>query len=348
MSKKSGLSRRAIVAAGATALAAPYLLRRAEAKADTLRLLTWEGYADAAWVKPFEEKTGAKCNIVYVGSADEMFAKMQGSKGADFDVLTFDTSIFKRYIDANLLQPIATGKIANAANLAAAFKAVAPIMRGDKHYGMPFAWGSLPLVYDKAAFPAPPDSWQLLWDPKYAQQVISQDDANNCVTLAAIALGIKDPFNLTDPQFQQIKTKLIEMKKNLLTYYAGFDDGVSIFAQSKIKLMYSMGEPQVPKLKEKGIDAAFTIPKEGAIGWLDCWTLSAGAKDLDLAHAWINACLDKSVGAYLSDKEKYGNTTNDEANTRNGVTYGDKLIWLQTPESLEKRTAIWNEVKAAS
>ena len=84
MSKKSGLSRRAIVAAGATALAAPYLLRRAEAKADTLRLLTWEGYADAAWVKPFEEKTGAKCNIVYVGSADEMFAKMQGSKGADF------------------------------------------------------------------------------------------------------------------------------------------------------------------------------------------------------------------------------------------------------------------------
>ena len=52
------------------------------------------------------------------------------------------------------------------------------------------------------------------------------------------------------------------------------------------------------------------------------------------------------AGAH-SDKEKYGNTTNDEASTRNGVTYGDKLIWLQTPESLEKRTAIWNEVKAA-
>ena len=40
-------------------------------------------------------------NVVYTGSVDEMFAKMQGSKGADFDVVAFDTSAFARYIDGN-------------------------------------------------------------------------------------------------------------------------------------------------------------------------------------------------------------------------------------------------------
>ena len=55
---------------------------------------------------PFKQATGAEVKIVYVGSADEMFRQMQGSQGADFDVVTFDTSIFSRYIDANLLSPL--------------------------------------------------------------------------------------------------------------------------------------------------------------------------------------------------------------------------------------------------
>jgi spermidine/putrescine-binding protein len=342
------ITRRAAIAGGLAAIAAPYVARSALAKASELRLLVWEGYADDAWVKPFEAKAGVKLKITYVGSADEMFAKMKGSNGADFDVVTFDTSAFARYIDANLLQPIAVDKIPNASHLAPAFQSVAPIMRGDKRYGLPFAWGSLPLVYNKADFPKPPESWEVMWDPQYAQQMISQDDANNMITLGAIVLGIKDPFALTDEQFEAIKKKLIEQKKLLLTYYAGFDDGVNIFAQSGIKLMYSMGEPQVPSLKKKGIDAAFTIPKEGAIGWLDCWTISVGAKDVDLANAWLNACLEKPVGDFLSDKEGYGNTTSEEANQRNGLTYGDKLVWLKTPENIEKRVKVWNEVKAAS
>jgi spermidine/putrescine-binding protein len=333
--------------AGLVALATPTLIRPASAKATELRVLTWEGYAEPEWVKPFEAKYGVKTSVAYTGSVDEMFAKMQGSKGADFDVVAFDTSSFKRYIDGGLIQALDLSKVSNAANLAPSFKQVAPLMRDGKQYGIPFAWGSLPLVYDKASFPTAPDSWSVMWDPANAQKIIALDDANNSIVLAAMILGFKDPFNLTADQFAAVKQKLIEQKKLLLTYYAGFDDGVNIFAQSGIKAMYSMGEPQVPGLKAKGIDAAFTIPKEGAIGWLDCWVVSAGARDTDLAYAWLDACLDKKVGAFLSDKKSYGNTTDEDANKRNGFTYADKLVFLQTPESFEKRVALWNEVKAA-
>ena len=340
------INRRRAIAALAS-LAAPALIRPASAKASELRVLTWEGYAEPEWVKPFEAKHGVKTSVVYTGSVDEMFAKMQGSKGADFDVVAFDTSSFKRYIDGGLIQALDLARVPNAANLAPAFQQVAPLMRDSKQYGIPFAWGSLPLVYDKAAFPTAPDSWSVMWDPANAQKIIALDDANNSIVLAAMILGIKDPFNLTAEQFAAVKQKLIEQKKLLLTYYAGFDDGVNIFAQSGIKAMYSMGEPQVPGLKAKGIDAAFTIPKEGAIGWLDCWVVSAGARDADLAYAWLDACLDKKVGAFLSDKKSYGNTTDEDANKRNGFTYADKLVFLQTPESFDKRVALWNEVKAA-
>jgi putative spermidine/putrescine transport system substrate-binding protein len=347
MKKKTSISRREFLATTGAAAAALTVPAIVHAQSKALRVLTWEGYAEPDWVEPFKKTTGANVNIVYTGSVDEMFAKMQGSKGADFDVVAFDTSSFARYIDGSLLQPLDIAKLANAANILPAFQKVDPIMRDGKHYGVPFAWGSLPLVYDADAFPTPPESWTAMWDDQYVQQMIALDDANNSIVLGALVLGLKDPYNLSDDEFTQVKEKLIAQKKLLLTYYAGFDDGVNIFAQNKIKLMFSMGEPQVPALKAKGVNAALTIPKEGAIGWLDCWVISAGAKDVDLAHAWINACLDKSVGNILSSKKAYGNTTDDAANKAAGMTYGDRLSWLLTPENFEKRVAIWNEVKAS-
>jgi len=345
---KRTMSRRRLGALGLAATTASLLPIGRSAAAGELRLFTWEGYADDQWVKKFEASSGAKVNVVYTGSVDEMFAKMQGSEGADYDVLAFDTSTFKRYHDANLIQPLDLAKIPNSANLLPAFRNHPALTFDGKQYGVPFAWGSLPLIYDEAAFPnGAPDSWTVMWDPKYAQQMIVLDDANNNIVNTAIMLGYKDPFNLTADQFDAIKKKLIEQKKFVLTYYAGFEDGVNIFAQGGVKLMFSMGEPQKGMLNGKGIKANFTIPKEGAVGWLDCWNISKGCKDVDLAHAWINAMLDKEVGAYISKEHQYGNTTDAAANDAAGFTYSDKLVYLQSPEDFQKRTELWNEVKAA-
>ncbi len=346
MTVTGSCSRRRLVggiAAASLTLAAPRLVG---AQDKELRILTWEGYAEPEWLDPFKQATGATVNVVYTGSVDEMFAKMQGSKGADFDVVAFDTSAFERYIDGGLIQPLDEAKLPNLANLDAAFKDVPAVMRDGKRYGAPFAWGSLPLVYDADQVDTP-DSWLVMWDPANDQQMIALDDANNSIVLAALVLGLPDPYKLTDEQFEQVKQKLIEQKKLLLTYFAGFDEGVNIFEQNKIKYMFSMGEPQAAALQKKGVNAKIAIPKEKAIGWLDNWVVSAGAKNLDLAYQWINATLDPKVGAVLSDKLAYGNTTNADANEKAGMTYGDRLSWLQTPEDFDKRVQIWNEVKAS-
>lgn len=331
-------------AATAAAIAAPAIVRAADRE---LRILTWEGYAGPEWLDKFKADTGATVNIVYAGSADEMFAKMQGSQGADFDLVSFDTSLFPRYVDAKLIQPIDPAKIPNLKNIAPEFADVKAVMRGQDRYGLPFAWGSLPLVYDTAAFPTAPESWEVMWDEQYAQQMLWMDDANNSITVAALIVGAANPYQLTDDDFAKIKDKLVAQKKLSLSYYAGFDDGVNLFAQNGIKLMYSMGEPQVPALVKKGIAAALTIPKEKAVGWLDCWEMSAGVKDLDLAYAWMNACMDSAVGKILTEKNGYGNTTNVDVNKTAGLTYGDKLSWLETAENYEKRVALWNEIKAS-
>jgi spermidine/putrescine-binding protein len=347
MKRKHYLTRRDMmagaVAAGAT-LASPAILR---AQTKTLRVFAWEGYTEPEWVEPFKQATGADTSIVFATSVDEMFAKMQGSQGQDFDVLIFDTSLFDRYRASNLIQPVDLDRMKNFGNLAPEFQKVDSLWRDDQTYGIPFAWGSLPLIYDAGAFPTPPDSWEAMWDPQYAQQIIGVDDANNQIVVAALVLGLENPYNLSDEDFEKVKQKLIDQKQLLLTYYAGFDDGVNIFMQNNIKLMLSMGELQLRALKDKGANAGLTIPKEKAIGWIDCWVISAGARDLDLANAWMDACTSAGVGRVVTEKAGYGNTTDLAANEAAGLTYADRLSWLQASENYEKRLAIWNEVKAS-
>src|SRR5687768_1883255 len=144
MTAKTKIDRRRFLASSAAlagaAVAAPSVLR---AQSRELRILTWEGYAEPEWLEPFKQSTGATVNVVYSGSADEMFAKMQGSQGADFDLVSFDTSLFPRYVNAKLIQPMDKAKLPNLANLGTAFQNVAAVMRGEERYGVPFAWGSL-------------------------------------------------------------------------------------------------------------------------------------------------------------------------------------------------------------
>jgi putative spermidine/putrescine transport system substrate-binding protein/spermidine/putrescine transport system substrate-binding protein len=106
--------------------------------------------------------------------------------------------------------------------------------------------------------------------------------------------------------------------------------------------MFSMGEFQAVDLKERGYNVAYIIPDEGGVGWLDTWAMSKGVQDPDLAHAWVNFFLDKSVGQRVSEKYGYGNTTSESE----GLDYADKLTWLRPAEDFAKRTEIWNEVKA--
>ena len=119
-------------ALASASVAAPAVLRAADKE---LRILTWEGYAEPEWLDPFKQATGATVNIVYSGSADEMFAKMQGSQGADFDLVSFDTSLFPRYVDAKLIQPFDMSKIPNCGESRAGIRRMSQaIMRGDKQY----------------------------------------------------------------------------------------------------------------------------------------------------------------------------------------------------------------------
>src|ERR1700741_1973023 len=108
---KVTMNRRAMLAMG---VAAPALLRTTWARAASeLRVMAWQGYADDDWVKEFQDQTGAVAKVVFIGTDDEIWAKIKGSEGKDFDVFAVNTAQLQRYIDAKLVTPIDIDKIPN-------------------------------------------------------------------------------------------------------------------------------------------------------------------------------------------------------------------------------------------
>jgi putative spermidine/putrescine transport system substrate-binding protein/spermidine/putrescine transport system substrate-binding protein len=152
-----------------------------------------------------------------------------------------------------------------------------------------------------------------------------------------------NPYNLSEAEMEQVKQTLIDQKKLVVTYFAGFDEGNQIWDSGGISLMFSMGEFQEVALKEMGHNVKYIIPSEGGIGWLDTWAMTSGA-DEELAHAWANFFIEKSTQELMNDRYGYGTVTHESP----GLDYAARLNWLQPAEDFEWRNRVWNEVKASN
>jgi putative spermidine/putrescine transport system substrate-binding protein len=317
------------------------------AQAKELRVLAWQGYADDDWVKDFEKQSGAQVSVVFIGSDDEMWAKIKGSEGKDFDVFAVNTGQLQRYIDAKLVTPIDLDKVPNQKNQLPNFSdlsKVKGVMRDGKLYSIPYAFDSIGIIYDTDKVSPPPTTMDVLWDPKYKGKVLAYDNGEHNFSFTALTLGIADPFHLSPDQMDKVKAKLLDLKKNVLSFYTTADEATEIYKSNDVALIWAnYGQQQVKSLQDAGAHIAYVNPKEGALAWLDTWALTSGVQDKELAEQWISFVLQKKIGEQLTERTGFGNTVAPSNNAKPD----DKLIYVEQVEDPTKRSDLWNEIKAA-
>ena len=142
------------------------LLGSCAKKTPTLNLLVWEGYADPSYVKAFEEQNHCKVSASYMGSSDELVAKLRGGSAGTYDIISPSSDVATMIATSGLAAPLDLAKLPTYSQLSSQLTSL-PLVRvkGDV-YGVPFMWGPDPMIYDTTAFPNPPESWNAMWDPK--------------------------------------------------------------------------------------------------------------------------------------------------------------------------------------
>src|SRR5262250_854381 len=152
-------------------LSAAWFIGSCKKSEPTLNLLVWEGYADDSFVRAFEAAHHCKVTASYMGSSDELVSKLRGGSASNYDVISPSSDVAKMISSAGLAAPLDLAKIPTYSQLSPKLTGMPLVRANGNVYGVPFMWGPNPLIYDTSAFPQPPESWSVLWDPKYRGKV---------------------------------------------------------------------------------------------------------------------------------------------------------------------------------
>src|ERR1700746_2401914 len=145
-------------------------------KTPTLNLLVWEGYADPSFVRAFEEQNHCKVSASYMGSSDELVAKLRGGSAGNYDVISPSSDVATMISEAELAAALDLSKLPGYETLSSKLQAMPLVRVNGKVYGVPFMWGPNPLIYDTTAFAKAPESWAAMWDPKLREKISVWDD----------------------------------------------------------------------------------------------------------------------------------------------------------------------------
>ena len=330
-------------------------------KTPTLNLLVWEGYADPAFVKAFEEQRHCRVSASYMGSSDELVAKLRGGSAGNYDVISPSSDVATSIASANLAAPLDLSKIPSYGQLSPQLTSLPLVRMKGQVYGVPFMWGPDPLLYDTTVFTQPPESWNVLWDPKYKGKISVWDDLST-VYMAAQVLGYDKPdpsqlYNLTDEQLEAVKKKLLELKPNIRKMWSTGGELTNLFQNHEV--VAAMGWPLMTnQLRKINFPVGETIPKENTTGWIDHLMITAGSENKDLAYEFLEYMIEAQTQKKVTDVTGYtpANPQAAQFMTSQEVknlhlddvdNYQKRLYFWQNVPRRAKYNEIWNEVKAA-
>jgi putative spermidine/putrescine transport system substrate-binding protein len=280
-----------------------------------LNLIAWEGYLQPEWVKPFEQQTGCQVNAKYAGSSDEMVALMKDGGDGQYDMVSSSGDADLRILYAGDARPVNINLIPSWKDFFPAFQSPAFNTINGVHYGVSLQWGPNVLMYSKKAFPTPPTSWSIIYNPNYKGQITIPDNPIQIADAALYlekhqpALGITDPYELTQKQFQAA-VKLLASQRPLVEKYWDLASQ-EIFDFKNGNATVGAGWPyQVSALKADKFAIGDEIPSEGATGWADTWMLAAKAPDINCAYMWMRYISTPKVQA--EQAVNYGETPDNK------------------------------------
>ena len=264
-----------------------------------LNLVVWAGYAENGstdktvdWVSGFTKETGCVVQSKTAATSDEMFSLMQTGQ---YDGVSASGDASVRMIDAGLVAPVNVDLVSNYADISSFLKDQPYNSSGGKHYGIPHGWGANYLMYNSKVVTTAPDSWGAVFDTNspYKGKITAYDapisiaDAALYLKSAKPELGIKDPYSLTQAQFDASVALLKDQHGVIGEYWNDYTKAQSAFEQGTTvlgttwQIIYNLAVANNPDLKT-------VLPKEGATGWSDTWMISSKAAHPNCMYLWMN------------------------------------------------------------
>ena len=273
-------------------------------QAETLRLLTWGGYAPEEVIEMFEAETG---HIVEVTTSnnEEMIAKLRATNGGGFDLAQpSQDRITSAQEEFGIYKPIDMSRVTADLFIPSMLNATAGNTTYDGEvFGLPHVWGTSGLVVNTAIAGEVTDYTDLC-DPSLTGKVSYRLKRPTLIGFA-YSMGL-DPFAAYGDSeayqgiLNEVEATLTECKPIVRTYWDGGDEIKNLLRSGEVvaSMAWDTGGWQ---LNADNPDITFVAPKAGALGWIDTFVLPARGRADDAAYDWINFVMQPKIAAMITN-----------------------------------------------
>jgi putrescine transport system substrate-binding protein len=346
----------------------------AAAEEKALAIYNWSDYIAPDTIAKFEAETGIKVTYDVYDSNEVLEAKLlAGSSGYDLVVPSFSPFMI-RQIKAGVYQKIDKAKLKNYGNLDKAILERAAKGDPGNEYAVPYLWGTTGIGYNvekvKAALgpQAPVDSLALLFDPKKAEKLapcgISLLDTPQEIFPAALAYLGKDPLSRDVKDIDAAAAVVQKIRPSIRKFHSSQYINDLANGDLCVAFGYSGDVIQARSRAEEaknGVEIKYTIPKEGAMIWVDMMGIPKDAPHPGNAHRFIDYILRPEVIAAITNTVGYPNPNAlatelvDEEIREDPSIYPPEAVRAKlffdepaTGDFERRRTRAWTRVKSGS
>ena len=243
----------------------------------------WGEYLDPEVITMFEEETGIDVIYEEFETNEIMYPKVQSGAIA-YDVVCPSDYMIQKMLDNGLLAEINFDNVPNLKNIGQRYMDKSREFDPENKYSVPYCWGTVGILYNKTMVDEPIDSWSILWDDKYRDNILMQDSVRDafCVTLKYLGYSL----NSTDlDELTEAMNLLIVQRPLVQAYVIDQVRDKMIGNEAAIGVIYS-GEAIYTQ--NENPDLEYVIPKEGSNIWIDSWVIPKNAEHKENAEAFIN------------------------------------------------------------
>ena len=249
-------------------------------------------YFDQSIIDQFEEETGITVIQDTYDTAEELYTVLENDASA-YDCICTSDYMLEKMIDNDMLAELDFENIEECGNIDDIYWDKSEDFDPGNKYTVPYQAGVAGILYNKKMIKGKIDSWDILWDKKYADQIVMPDSVRDAFQIALNKLG----YSLNTTNEAEIKKAANElMKQKPLVYKYANDSARDCLADGSAAIGV-VWNGEYSYTADLNPDVEFVVPKEGSEFFIDSWAVLKDAANKTNAEKWINFLCRKDIAA---------------------------------------------------
>ncbi|NLB20603.1 MAG: ABC transporter substrate-binding protein [Clostridium sp.] len=253
-------------------------------KGESINVYNFGDYINFDVIDQFEDETGIKVNYDTYATNEDIYVKLKQG-GNSYDVIFISDYTIERGITEDLFTTINWENVPNKDKVDEKFLDL--VFDPGNEYSAPYMWGTFGIIYNTTMVDETVDSWDILWDEKYAGDILMLNSQRDTIGVALLKLGYS--MNTRDEkELEEAKNELIKQKPLVYAYLGDDIKGAMTSGEAAFGVVWS-GDAMY--MMEENPDLAYVVPKEGTNLWFDNMVIPKTVANKDGAEKFIDFML---------------------------------------------------------